>query len=109
MLKCNKKGAELDYQRVTTFARAGCDASLSGCQLTFQSMHSRQNRRDNVFIADRCVNHHVIQTAGRPVGVEVMFHKGDAILVDRVQHFFGFAVATAEGSTPATLAISSVS
>src|SRR5207244_12844926 len=66
-------------------------------------MHRIQNRRDNVFIADRCVNHHVIQTAGRPVGVEVMFHKDDAILVDRVHQFFGCALAPADFSQTSEL------
>ena len=41
----------------------------------FNAAHRLQDRLDYQFIPNRRVEHHVVKSAGRPVGIEVMFEK----------------------------------
>jgi hypothetical protein len=58
-------------------------------------MHGVQNRLDYCFIPHRCVDHYVVEGAGGPVGVEVVFDKGYAFEIDGIDEFFGIRLLVA--------------
>ncbi len=62
----------------------------SGGYGSFQQAHGVEDSRDDDFVAHRCVDHHVIEAAGGPVGAEIVLYKFDAVSVHVVDEFFGF-------------------
>src|SRR5438093_9997755 len=68
-----------------------------------KAVHGFQNGGDNVLVSNGGVDHHVIERAGRPIGVEVVFNELNAFTVDRVHHLFGFAFTLTDTTQPAQL------
>ena len=62
----------------------------SGGYRFFQQAHGVEDGRDHDFVADGRVDHHVVETAGGPVGPEVVFYKFNAVAIHGVDQFFGF-------------------
>src|SRR5579872_759900 len=100
MLNCSEKGAygELRKGVPATLARRRRDATINRLNLRgvlFERGFGTQDRRNYVLIADRGVDHHVIEAAGWPVRVEIALHEGDSIPIDLVQQILGFYCAFA--------------
>src|SRR5580704_16578846 len=70
---------------------------------SFQCVHGRQNRGDHTLVADTGIDHHVIETTSRPIGIEIALHKCDSIAVDRVQQFSCCFLALAQLQQPLEL------
>src|SRR5215467_6484005 len=62
----------------------------------FQTVHSLQYRLDDILIAHGRVDHHVIEGARWPVGVEVVLDIGDAVFVYVLDEVFGFGAALSD-------------
>ena len=64
----------------------------------FDQAHGIEDGLNDRLVADSGVQHDVIKGAGGPVGVEVVFHVGDAFAVDGIDQFVGFRPAVAFGN-----------
>ena len=66
-------------------------------------MHGIQDGGDHVFVAHRRVDHEVIQRTVGPVSVEIVFHVGDTLAINRFHQFFGLGLALTELPQPPDL------
>ena len=71
------------------------DGSASGHRY-FQEAHGVEDGGDDDFISNGSIDHHVIETAGGPVGAEVVFYKLDAVAINGIDEFFCFLLAVSD-------------
>lgn len=58
-----------------------------------QLLHCVEDGRRDLLVPNYGVDHQVIERARRPVGAEIVFHKLNAVTINRVNQIFGFAQA----------------
>ncbi len=72
--------------------------SVRGLGNAFLRSHGMENGRDDIFIPNRRVDHHVVQRPGRPVGAEIMLYEENSFAVHGVDKIFGVVLTLAHTS-----------
>ncbi len=79
------------FWRYVGLYRTGDFRGFVGCGFgaAFDHSHGVEDCVDYRFISYCCVDHDVVEGAGGPVGVEVVFDVGDALTVDGIDEILG--------------------
>src|SRR5436305_12081945 len=82
---------------------SGVLTTYSAYVLALEGPHSVQDGGNNIFVADRSIDHYVVERPGGPIGAKIMFYKQDALAVYGIYQVLGVAQAPAHALNAAQL------